>query len=188
MSIACSISIFLAASGRYDASFKLAKRNIKLTDDVCVLRLIHQGDESAQEDSFRDSVRARDGSASINSIQNGILLSASMHRLFDIYFVGVNPDDNYKITHFSYDNWSVDNRVLEDVCRKEGSPDRVADELLRWHFRQCVLANMKGDGEPVFEHDLGTDMIGEILRGPYPAERMEMELYSRLRGLQDKPS
>ncbi|OQE24149.1 hypothetical protein PENFLA_c010G07696 [Penicillium flavigenum] len=152
MSIACSISIFLAASGRYDVSFTLAKRMIKLTDVVCVPRLIHQGEESAQEDSFRDS-------------------------------------DNYKITHFSYDNWGVDNRVLEDVCRKEGSPDRVADELLRWHFRQCVLANMKGDGEPVFEHDFppGTDMIGEILRGPYPGERMELELYSRL-GLQDKPS
>jgi hypothetical protein len=31
-------------------------------------------------------------SATIDSIQNGILLSASMHRLFDVYFVGVNPD------------------------------------------------------------------------------------------------
>ncbi|OQE90795.1 hypothetical protein PENNAL_c0011G11048 [Penicillium nalgiovense] len=80
--------------------------------------------------------------------------------------------DNYKITHFSYDNWGVDNRVLEYVCRKEGNSDRVADELLHWHFRQCVLANMKGDGEPVFEHDFlpDADMIGEILRGPYPAE------------------
>jgi hypothetical protein len=31
-------------------------------------------------------------SATIDFIQNGILLSASMHRLFDVYFVGVNPD------------------------------------------------------------------------------------------------
>ncbi|KAJ5472884.1 hypothetical protein N7530_006885 [Penicillium desertorum] len=174
-------------AGDYDIFCSQGNLRRKITDDVCMLRLVNQG-ESAQEDSFRDGVRARDGSwcgfeaahifpmeqeelwnknnysqwitnetgchsATIDSIQNGILLSASMHRLFDVYFVGVNPDDNYKITHFSYDNWGVDNRVLEDVCRKEGSSDRVADGLCRWHFRQCVLANTKGDGEPVFEHD-----------------------------------
>ncbi|KAF8434904.1 hypothetical protein BGX38DRAFT_1218585 [Terfezia claveryi] len=33
-------------------------------------------------------------------------------------------------------------------------PHRVSDEVLRWHFRQNVLANMRGAGEPVFEHDL----------------------------------
>lgn len=27
------------------------------------------------------------------------------------------------------------------------------DQLLRWHFRQAVLANMRGAGEPVFEND-----------------------------------
>jgi hypothetical protein len=45
---------------------------------------------------------------------------------------------------------------------------------------------MKGAGEPIFEHDFppGTDMIKEILQGPYPAERMELELCSRLRGFQ----
>ena len=61
-------------------------------------------------------------------------------------------------------------------------PNRPADQLLRWHFRQAVLANMRGAGEPVFENDfpLGTDMAGEVRNGPKAAERMEFELFSRL--------
>lgn len=68
------------------------------------------------------------------------------------------------------------------MCRNPNNPDRVADDLLRWHFRQSVLANMKEAGEPIFEHDFppGTDMVKEILQGPVPAERMELELFSRL--------
>jgi hypothetical protein len=59
---------------------------------------------------------------------------------------------------------------------------RPIDELLRWHFRQAVLTNMRAAGEPVFEHDFppGSDMMGHILRGPRAAERMEFELFSRL--------
>jgi hypothetical protein len=41
---------------------------------------------------------------------------------------------------------------------------------------------MKGAGEPRFEHDFpsGSDIIGDILRGPKAAERMQYELFSRL--------
>lgn len=79
----------------------------------------------------------------------------------------------------------ADGRVLDIVCRNPNNPDRVADDLLRWHFRQSVLANMKGAGEPIFEHDFppGTDMVKEILQGPDPAQRMELELFSRLQGI-----
>ncbi|GIJ98715.1 hypothetical protein Aspvir_000835 [Aspergillus viridinutans] len=123
-------------------------------------------------------------STPINSIQNGILLTAAMHDAFLKYLVSVNPDDAYKIIYFGYDHFDVDGRALDPVCRKENDPNRVADELLRWHFRQSVLANMKGIGEPIWEHDFppGTDMIKEIVQGPKPAERMELELCSRLRG------
>lgn len=56
------------------------------------------------------------------------------------------------------------------------------DQLLRWHFRQAVLANMRGAGEPVFENEFppGSDMAGEIRNGFKPAESMESELFSRL--------
>ena len=62
----------------------------------------------------------------------------------------------------------LDRRLLDD-------PQRLADQLLRWHFRQAVLVNMKGTGEPIFEHDFppGSDMVGSVLRGPKAGERME---------------
>jgi hypothetical protein len=62
------------------------------------------------------------------------------------------------------------------------NPQRPVDQLLRWHFRQAVLANMRGAGEPIFEHDFppGSDIVGDILSGPKAAERMEFELFSRL--------
>lgn len=68
------------------------------------------------------------------------------------------------------------------------NPDRPVDQLLRWHFRQSVLGNMRGAGEPIFEHDFppGADMVGEILDGPMPAKRMQFELFSRLSAIEDQ--
>jgi hypothetical protein len=69
----------------------------------------------------------------------------------------------------------LDRRILDD-------PRRPVDQLFRWHFRQAVLINMKGAGEPHFEHDFppGSDVVGDILRGPKGPERMEFELFTRL--------
>jgi len=69
----------------------------------------------------------------------------------------------------------LDGRILNH-------PQRPLDELLRWHFRQAVLANMRGAGEPIFEQDFppGSDIMGEILRGPRAGDRMEFELFGRL--------
>lgn len=84
---------------------------------------------------------------------------------------------------FEQDDLGIDGRVLEGVCRDDGDPHRVSDELLRWHFRQCVLANMRRAGEPVFEHDfVGKDMVREISSGPYGKERLEIEVSARLYG------
>jgi hypothetical protein len=76
----------------------------------------------------------------------------------------------------------VDGRTLDNVCRSPQDPQRVSDQFLRWHFRQAVIANMRREGEPVFEHDFpaGTDMVKEIGEGPYAKERLEMELSARL--------
>jgi hypothetical protein len=62
------------------------------------------------------------------------------------------------------------------------NPERTIDQLLRWHFRQAVLANMKGGGMPVFEFDFppGSDILGDIRDGPMAAQRMEFELFNRL--------
>ena len=57
------------------------------------------------------------------------------------------------------------------------NPARPVDDLLRWHFRQAVLANMRGAGKLIFEHDFeGEDIVRAIQQGPRAAERMEFEL------------
>jgi len=92
--------------------------------------------------------------------------------------------DNYKIVVFDDDLDGIDGRSLDPVCKDPEDPHRVCDNLLRWHFRQSVLANMRGAGEPVFEHDFppGTDMVKEISEGPYAKERFELEMVARLHG------
>jgi len=113
-------------------------------------------------------------------VQNGILLDNTIHRLFDGYVVSINPDDNHKVVCFRRDRKGVagkhlDQRFVED-------PRRPSDSLLRWHFKQAVLANVRGVGEPVFEFDFppGSDIMGEIASGPRTGDRMEFELFSRL--------
>ncbi|KAJ5459130.1 hypothetical protein N7530_011074 [Penicillium desertorum] len=118
----------------------------------------------------------------INSVQNGLLMDATLHILFDQYFFSINPDDGYKIITFVPNHWQIDGRVLDPVCRRPNDPNRVADDFLRWHFRQSVLANVRGVGEPVFETDFppGTDKMATLRDEPYGKERFEMELELRL--------
>ncbi|KAG0132636.1 HNH endonuclease-domain-containing protein [Tuber indicum] len=125
------------------------------------------------------------GSSTINSPQNGFLLQSDVHRMFDQYLISVNPDDGYKVVVFTIDFLGHDGKILDPVCRNPADPHRVSDQLLRWHFRQSVLANMRGAGEPIFEHDFpsGTDIAGEIMAGPYGQERFALEIAARLRGV-----
>ncbi|KAH8154384.1 uncharacterized protein LAJ45_00911 [Morchella importuna] len=125
------------------------------------------------------SIESTDGEF-INSVQNGMLLRSDIHVLFDGYEVSINPDDGYKIVCFLRDSKGIAGKHLDERFR--GDPRRPVDDLLRWHFRQAVLANVRSVGEPIFEVDFppGSDMIGEILSGPKAGERMQYELFSRL--------
>ena len=116
---------------------------------------------------------------SINSVQNGLLLRSDIHHEFDAFNVSINPDDNYKVIAFNAIGGNIEGRYLDRELFTP--PDAPVDEILRWHFRQAVLANMRGAGEPRFEHDFppGSDIVGDILRGPKAGERMEFELFSR---------
>ncbi|KAJ5736989.1 uncharacterized protein N7483_002114 [Penicillium malachiteum] len=136
----------------------------------------------------------------MNSAQNGLLLLAGVHKRFDSYRISIDPDvsqfflssnllylliciqDGYKVIDFSPDVLSVDGRILDPVCRNPNSPNHVRDEFLRCHYRQAILANVKGEGETTMEHDFppGSDIMGEIAEGPDAAEQMEVELFSRL--------
>jgi hypothetical protein len=100
--------------------------------------------------------------------------------LFHAYYFSINPDDNYKVVFFLDDVDGIAGKHLDQEFLE--NPQRPVDQLLGWHFRQAVFANMRGAGEPLFEDDFppGSDMVGQILRGPKAAERMEFELFNRL--------
>ncbi|KAK9355559.1 hypothetical protein V1523DRAFT_438386 [Lipomyces doorenjongii] len=110
-----------------------------------------------------------------NSCQNGLLMRSHVHEEFDNFNFSINVDDDYKIVTFMEDVLDIGGRQLDPVCRDPNSGLSASDKLLRWHFRQAVLANMRGAGEPIFETDFppGSDMVGEIMS----------ELFSRLNGM-----
>ena len=113
----------------------------------------------------------------IHSPQNGFLLRSFVHQRFDQYLISVNPDDGYKIVSFTMDDDGFDGRILDPVCRDRANPHRVSDFLLRWHFHQSVLANMRGAGEPIMpHHPPRTDRVGGIPAGPYQQGGFELEM------------
>ncbi|PUU73050.1 hypothetical protein B9Z19DRAFT_1035641 [Tuber borchii] len=121
----------------------------------------------------------------INSVQNGILLTREMHYAFDNYSWSINPDDNHKIVCFTPDlsYYGIAGRSLDQTFLDNNL--RPPDQLLRWHFRQAVLTNVKGVGEPCFESDFppGSDIMGAIMSGPKAGERLEFELFSRFNAM-----
>ncbi|KAI9834176.1 MAG: hypothetical protein M1826_005287 [Phylliscum demangeonii] len=123
--------------------------------------------------------------AAIDSVRNGLLLVAHHHIRFDTYKWSVNVDDGYKIICFTPDVTSIDGNILALSCRDRTDPRSVPDQLFRWHFRQAVLANITGAGEPTWDFDNppGSDVMACIRNGPEPEKRMEMELVTRLRVL-----
>ncbi|KAG0136490.1 hypothetical protein HOY82DRAFT_478951 [Tuber indicum] len=112
-------------------------------------------------------------SSMINSPRNGLPLRLDVRQMFDQYLISINPNDGHKVIVFDLDLCGYDGKTLDPVCRNPADPHSVFDELLRWHFRESVLAKVRGAGEPIFEHDFppGTDMVGEILAGPYAREK-----------------
>jgi hypothetical protein len=54
----------------------------------------------------------------------------------------------------------VDGQTLGPMCWSTMNPDRVSDQLLRWHFRQSILANMRGAGV----QSLSMTLTKEILK------------------------
>lgn len=71
-----------------------------------------------------------------------------------------------KLLFFQQDVYGVSGQCLRQQFLVP--PSRCSNQLLRWHFRQAVLANMRGTGDIILEHDFlpGSDMIGQILGQP----------------------
>ncbi|KAH8803242.1 hypothetical protein F5884DRAFT_888367 [Xylogone sp. PMI_703] len=103
------------------------------------------------------------GKSKLYSLQNGLLLSLNIHGSWDIFAIGVDPDDGFKVICFNEDSSYVGNRRLGSTINCSDPNHRVSPGVLRWHFRMCVLRNMRGDVcTPPWEYDLGPDDIGEI--------------------------
>ncbi|PUU79006.1 hypothetical protein B9Z19DRAFT_1024283 [Tuber borchii] len=131
---------------------------------------------------------AKVSDGTINSVQNGILLGSNIRCFFDAYKLAIDPDDNYKIVCFAPDagDFKISGRHLDQTFLD--NPHRPVDQVLRWHFRQAVLVDMRGAGEACLEADFppGSDMIGEIMRGAKAAERMEFELFTRFNAIENR--
>ncbi|KAK9330125.1 hypothetical protein V1520DRAFT_378085 [Lipomyces starkeyi] len=103
-----------------------------------------------------------------NLFMNGLLMRAQIHQHFNGFRFSINVDDNYKIISFDSGIERMDGRTLDPICRAPND--------------EWMLANMRGAGESIFEFDFppGTDIVGDILRGPKSAQRMEPEHFTRL--------
>lgn len=94
--------------------------------------------------------------------------------------------DNYKIIAFKNITVNIMFSALGQHLRASATDpannQSVNDSVLRWHFEEAVLANMKGAAAvPLWEDDFGgSDDIGGIMEDTDPAERMEAELFTRL--------
>jgi len=80
----------------------------------------------------------------MTSVQLGFLVCSDWYGSFDNYEVGVDPDDGYRITDFRprIGPSLVDGRTF---CIDPDVPQhyRPSPELLRDHFRRCLLASVR---------------------------------------------
>lgn len=90
----------------------------------------------------------------------------------------------YKIIEFeNRGSSSLDGRVLARQCWDPQDPNRISAELLRQHFRQVVLANMRGAaGAPVWESDFppSHDATSEMPCKTFGKEWLKLQLAARL--------
>lgn len=103
----------------------------------------------------------------IDSVQNGLLLTSGLHALWDTWAMSINPVNSHlsslltrsqntmQITFFWSDSFFqqyCDRRLIQF----NSTPDLPAPprEFIYEHFKQAVLANMRGAGQPAnFDFD-----------------------------------
>ncbi|KAF9248463.1 hypothetical protein DTO013E5_6248 [Penicillium roqueforti] len=129
-----------------------------------------------RQNKFRNSLRTRDAACAITG-PNAIASRRSPFRGLEA--THVFPAD-YKIIVFVTDTTGIGGTRLRNSALS--GTLRVSANLLRWHLRMCLYKSLKVNAEPqtVWEEDLGEDPMGEILSQPDAAERMEVELFTRL--------
>ncbi|KAF8551880.1 hypothetical protein OG21DRAFT_217138 [Imleria badia] len=128
------------------------------------------------------------GPTKIDSIQNVILLRSDLHDAWDNYKSAVHPDRGHVVIPFvpGYDDIAGKVLKLDHIADRNLRP---LDDLFRDHFRQGVLKNMKGAGEPTWDYEdaLGGGMMDlsrrDIWGGKFGQEHLEFEMAHRLHSL-----
>ncbi|KAF3211247.1 hypothetical protein TWF106_007870 [Orbilia oligospora] len=130
----------------------------------------------------------------MNSPQNGILLSSNSHMLFNSHTLAVNPEvevspffvaqydtADYRVYAFDDDNFGYSGKYMSLPARQNGESG-ARDTLLQWHFRQSVLANMRGAGEPIWDYGPNEegDVVGRLLSSDHTMTRLGEEVGARL--------
>ncbi|KAF3079798.1 hypothetical protein TWF569_009167 [Orbilia oligospora] len=119
----------------------------------------------------------------MNSPQNGILVSSIAHTLFDSYTLAINPEAGYRIYDFGRNKFGYGGKFMSATARQSNNNNNGArDTLLLWHFRQCVLANMRGAGEPLWDYSPREegDVVGRLLSSDHTMTRLGEEVEARL--------
>ncbi|KAF3221172.1 hypothetical protein TWF191_007142 [Orbilia oligospora] len=119
----------------------------------------------------------------MNNPQNGILVSSTVHTLFDSYTLAINPEAGYRIYDFGRNKFGYGGNFMSATARQSNSNNNGArDTLLLWHFRQCVLANMRGAGEPLWDYSPREegDVVGRLLSSDHTMTRLGEEVEARL--------
>jgi hypothetical protein len=128
------------------------------------------------------------GATKIDSIQNVILLRSDLHDAWDNYEFAVNPDAGYDVIPFvaGYDD------IAGNILRLDHILDlnlRPLDDLLRDHFLQGVLTNMKGTRQSTWDYEDAFDggMIDlsrlDLWGGKEGQAHLEFEMAHRLHNL-----
>jgi len=125
----------------------------------------------------------------LNSVQNGFLCDARWHQCFDDYQIGIDPDDDYRITDFhDRDGQSpVDGRIFyinPDIPPHE-SPSA---ELLKDHYHQCIMATLRA-AEPGIDRHVdpeihlsngGFDLSNDFWKSHEGQQQLAAEMRDRL--------
>ncbi|KAG0129721.1 hypothetical protein HOY82DRAFT_610319 [Tuber indicum] len=177
------------------SSMVLETAIIQVSDEPWIFQLTSQI-APARQDQFSYEVRHWDRKCIISGLSNPELLIQANNWIGFVAITDIDsatgslkinsPQNGFLLqVVFTMDFLYSDGRTLDPACCNAADPHCVSDQLLRWHFCQSVLANVRGTGEPTFEHDfpLGTDMLSEIQAGPYARERFELEIAARLRAV-----
>ncbi|KIM78629.1 hypothetical protein PILCRDRAFT_824264 [Piloderma croceum F 1598] len=127
------------------------------------------------------------GPTKIDSIQNVILLRGDLHNAWVNYKFAVDPDAGYVTIPFVGGYKDIAGKILK--LDHIADPNlRPLDELLRDHFRQGVLKNMKGAGEPTWDYEIALgggrmDLSSNLWDGKEGQAHFEFEMVHRLHSL-----